>query len=691
MRPGVRYPAMLLMWTSAVAGSAFAAAPTAERSADDQPSRIEPGMFHLSFDDLYFEFESDYQERRVRSRSAGRRDTVQINKDLELRELLGFRLHGDLIDPNLLEFSAGFEFGMGQSRFHEDLGVFDENDSANGVLLNYDLSLDLFRSKPVSVHAYARRQDARIPRSFLPSLREQQDEAGVSVVAVTGNLTTEFGLSWSQLEREGNRQDLDDEREENLRFYIDSDWDIAEGHKLRLRFDHERLVNTFQGSAFDFDTTRTELRLDHEIAFGSAQQHSLDSFLRFNNERGDLPRDEFEAATRLSLTHSEKFRTIWRYGYYKFEQSALDVDQHRFDATVVYTPNDAWRITVDGFAMHEFASDDVDVDEYGGLLDVSYRKENSLGELNVNAAFGWTRTLTRGDGGRRFVRNEAHDLDTIRPVYLRETGAVPGSIFAHNAARSQRFVVGVDYRFSYVGGRVVLFRIPSGRIEDDEVVYFDYDYHIPTDASVNSIRTDFLLEHRFNFGLTPYYHFEGRFEDADNEGPVVLLRDHMDRHRIGLRFEKQHWSVTGELEVFDDTIEPYDAFHFTGRVALLRTPAHNTELSGELSRYWFEGGLDDRRVWWLDLRLTDRWQINPYLSLTTGAAYRFEDDSVGGLTNGVDVDVVFAYTRNYLTVEVAGEYNLLSYADPRDEGFGVFINVRRDLSHLIPRSLRASR
>ncbi|MFQ5490574.1 MAG: hypothetical protein ACE5GE_07620, partial [Phycisphaerae bacterium] len=631
------------------------------------------------------------QHRRVRSSSPGRRDTVQINRDLVLRELLGFNLQGDIIDPNLLEFSAGFEFGMGQSRFDEELGSFDQSDSSNGLLLNYDLTVDLFKSKPVSIHAYARRSSERIARRFLPSLRERQDEAGVSMLAVTGDVTTEMGLTWSQLEREGNRADLDDERQENLRFYVDSDWDIAEGHKLRLQFDHERLNNTFQGSSFDFDTTRTELRLDHELAFGDLQQHSLNSFLRFNNERGDLPRDEFEAATRLALKHNDQFRTIWRYGYYKFQQSALDVDQHKFDGTVVYTPNDDWRFTVDGFILQEFASDDVDVDEYGWLLDVSYRKKNRLGELNVNASLGWTRTRTRGNGGRRFVRNEAHRLNTVRPVNLRETGVVLGTLFAHNAARTRQYVAGTDYRIAYTGGRVQIFHIPSGRIDEDEVVYFDYDYEVPTEAKVDSVRTDFLIEHRFEFGLTPYYRFEGRFENADNEGRVVLLRDNMDRHRLGVRFDRQHWSLSAELEVFDDTVEPYDAIHFTGRAALLRTPAHNTEISGELSRYWFEGGLDDRRVWWLDLRLADRWQLNPYMSLTSGASYRLEDDTVGGHTNALDVDVVLAYTRNYLTVELAAEYNLLSFADPRDEGYGFYVNIRRDLSHLIPKNLRVSR
>ena len=70
----------------------------------------------------------------------------------------------------------------------------------------------------------------------------------------------------------------------------------------------------------------------------------------------------------------------------------------------------------------------------------------------------------------------------------------------------------------------------------------------------------------------------------------------------------------------------------------------------------------------------------------TGAAYRWEDDSVGGETNGVDVECGLEFKRGYLTVDLTVEYDLLAIADNRDDGFAIFLNVRRDLSHLLPSS-----
>jgi len=104
-----------------------------------------------------------------------------------------------------------------------------------------------------------------------------------------------------------------------------------------------------------------------------------------------------------------------------------------------------------------------------------------------------------------------------------------------------------------------------------------------------------------------------------------------------------------------------------------------------LSRYWFEGGWDRRRVWWLDLDLKDHFRINQMLALKNGLGYRWEDDTVDGTTHGVDLECGVQYVRGALTIELTLEYDLLAIAENRDGGFGVYLNVRRNLTHLLPR------
>ena len=59
-----------------------------------------------------------------------------------------------------------------------------------------------------------------------------------------------------------------------------------------------------------------------------------------------------------------------------------------------------------------------------------------------------------------------------------------------------------------------------------------------------------------------------------------------------------------------------------------------------------------------------------------------------GNTTGVDLQCGLQYTRGHLTVSLDLEYDLLSVAENRENSFGIFLNVRRNLTHLVPDGLR---
>ncbi|MDM8008774.1 MAG: hypothetical protein QUV05_21765 [Phycisphaerae bacterium] len=662
------------------------AAPTTTPASAEAPVSGTPRRFGISVTDLYLGMEAEYGQRRVRSSSGQGRDYLHENRDFRLYELVGTGLAGHIYDPNLLDYRATLEFGLSQTRFTEEVdGVSREESRSDGFLHEYDVSVDILKTKPVSFSVYARRSDDRLPRRFLPSLHEIGTSAGVSSLIMAGPTTTELGLEWSDVKRRGNRDRLDDEELEVSRFYLDHTWAISENQKLRIQYDHDREESNYQGSPYDYDTRRDEFRVTHELAFGAAGQHRLDALLRYSNEDGDLARDEVEFLPRLTLAHSDKLRTVYRYSLYRLQQDALDITQHKFDVEALYRPREDLRVTLDGFGLYEAAEDDVDTVEYGGGFDVNYVRSTSSGELTINLASAFERTEVHGDAGRRYVRSEGHALGGSRPVYLRERGIVPGSILAHNERRTRYYVPGIDYLAIDLGGRTRVERIPTGRIAEDEVVYFDYQYIIPAEASLNEFRNSFLIEHAFNFGLTPYYALESRCEDVNAGEATPWQRQNSHRHRLGTRFDRDRWSVGAEYELFDDSIEPYDAFHLTGRTAIIRTADHSLDLAGELSRYWFEGGWDRRRVWWLDLDLKDHFRINQMLALKNGLGYRWEDDTVDGTTHGVDLECGVQYVRGALTIELTLEYDLLAIAENRDGGFGVYLNVRRNLTHLLPR------
>jgi hypothetical protein len=650
------------------------------------PSRLQPGTVHVHRGDAWLGFDTDYEWQRVKYHGSDRARSRYESRDLLLREVLGLQLLGDVVDPALLEWKADLELGLEQERFDEDAGRFDDTGWDTGFLQNYDVSIDALKDKPVSFHAYARRGDNRIPRLFLPSLHEEATEAGVSALAVFGSVTTEIGYTFSDVDRTGNRFDVDDENLRTSRFYADTKWEISEDQTLKVSFEHERQESVYQGSAFDFDTRRNEVRLDHELAFGAKKKHRVETYFRYNEEQGDLARDELELVPRLMLQHTDKLRTVYRYGFYRFEQDALKLDQHKLDAEILYEATKHLRVSLDGYGLYERADDDVDAHEFGTGLDVAYDRPTSLGELSINASLYYDYAQTKGDAGKRFVFDEVHTFESVRLVYLKHRGALPLTIVAHNGTRTRVYAQGLDYTVTMISGRARLRRVPTGRIAEGETIYFDYAYVIPAHRTLNAQRTGLSVEHAFDFGLTPYYYLETRCEEVDASDGAPWGRDNMHRHRLGAKFDRDWWRICGEIEIFDDTIEPYNAFHLTGGANLFRSSAHSLDVSGELSRYDFDGGIDDRDVWWLDLALDDRMQINDYLSVVTEFRYRWEDDSVDRTTNGLDVERGLCFKRGYLKVELTVEYDVLSIADDRDDGLGVYLRVRRDIPGLLTAS-----
>lgn len=669
------------------------AGPGAPADAGDDafaPKRKAP--LHLSISELWVGMDADYEFRRVRSDTPQTRSGTQENRNTRIQEKMGISLAGDIYDPNLIDYRAALIFGLSQNRYKEKSGYWRETDTDDGMLFQWDVSADLLKSKPLSFNVYTRRADIRVPRRFLPSLHELQTESGASALLQAGPTTTEFGFGYRDVERRGNRLESDDETIRLHRFYIDHKWAISDSQNLTANFTHEREEDDYQGSLYRFNTGRDELRLTHDLAFGDRKQHRLDTFLRYNEETGDFARDEIELVPRLTLQHTDKFKTVTRFGFYRFEQDAIRITQNKVDLQALYQATKDLRFTGNVFALHERIDQDVDTNQYGLMGDVTYQKSSSAGDFSANLNVGYDQARTDGSAGRRYVRNEAHALSNVRPTLLRERHVIQSSVIIHDDRFTRVYVLGSDYTLTRVGDRILINRVPWGRIADGDVVYADYQYEVPADGRLNTYRADFRIEHTFPFGLTPYYYFESRFQEVDCRSMgSPLYRDNQNRHRLGVRYAKDRWTVTGEYEIYDDTVEPYDAFHLTGQANVFRKAEHSLDLRGEVSRYNFEGSYDNRNVWFLDLDVKDRIQINDFLSITTGAGFQHQDDSVRGKTRGIDLNAGLQYTRGALTVELNLEYDMLSVVSNRENGFGLYLNIRRDLSYLVPASLRGGR
>jgi len=656
-----------------------------DETADEDSPPVK--SFSLHARELSLDLEGSYQDRRVRSGGTRRTDSTQRNRDFRFDESVNLHLDGHLWDPRIIRWDASMRLGLAQEDSREEFNGVGRDDRDSGALVEYDLALDFLPDRPFSGHAYARRARDRIPRRFLPSLLEERSEAGAAAFWSDGIWNGQLSFDWSDIDRTGNSAEDDDEHLENTRLSLENKWEINDRHQLRVVYDHEREESEYTGSRGDFDTSRDQLRVEHDFAFGREGRHRLNTYFRYNDEKGDLARDELEAVTRLSLRHTDTFETAYRYSAYRVEQDAIEVTRHKGDFEATFKPNDRLRISFDTFALRETVDQDIETHEFGGGIDVSYRHPTAKGEFRGDFSFQADQSRTVGDAGDGVVLGEAHVLDSVRPAVLRQADVQRFTIRALNVARNRLYIEGRDYRVVNTGRLTSVYRILSGRIVEGEAVSFDYQYRIPAGSRIDTYRTDLRLEHAFTWGWTPYYALDLRRQDANGSTAVPAFEDNTERHRFGVRLDRKVWSGGVEYEIVHDTVEPYDAVHLDARIALLRQATHELDTSARFSVYDFDGDRA-RNVKWFEVDATDRYRFTPHLSSTLKAAYRWEDNSLDGLTEGVDLEGGLEYERGALHVELIVEYDALDIDDSRDRGYGVWLNIRRDLTHLVAKGSR---
>ena len=155
----------------------------------------------------------------------------------------------------------------------------------------------------------------------------------------------------------------------------------------------------------------------------------------------------------------------------------------------------------------------------------------------------------------------------------------------------------------------------------------------------------------------------------------------MNRHRLGAIYRQKLWSVGLEYEYNDDSIDPYQALHGNGDVVLLQRADSQLDGKATLShfRFWGTDDLDAHRTTLLDLGTSYRYLLAQNLELNASAMYRYEDDSLAGLTNGVDLTSALDWRLGYFTLRFEAEYDLLDLPGSREGDASFWIKLKRDI------------
>jgi len=663
-----------------------AAAPASQPAGASVAAPAE-GARLVALDELSFNlgFSGEWRRRDVRSDGGGAFAPAyrQTNRERRFEETIGLEGGGALFDPRVFQFDFAGLWGLSQEAFRETRPGPDLRASPAGEVLEYDLSGVLFPEGKLTTQLFASQLDDRVPRPFLPSLERRRERYGFEMTYNDAVLPMRLRYedSYEELESGTRGYVLDDEQRSEQSLEYEATWHLSERQQLRLEYQYSDRHERYSGTSARFDTVRNHLTLDHQLSFGLDSRSRLETIARFQDETGDLARDVYELAPQLRLQHSETLATIFKLQYLRDSFEGVDQDLYRGDVGFDFTYDDAWNAAVNLFGSHVDAERGGDVTEWGGSGRLSYDRDNAWGRFR--ASFGYEHAQTRHDDGGRdgLVIGESLTLDDPALAYLAREFPILSSLVVTSVDRTRVYWPGRDYLVIRLGRYAALRRVPTGRISDGETVLVNYRYRTSEAFESTRDRMDFRIEQKFRSGWKPYYSGTVQFESIDRTRFLAYGPRDVCRHRLGLRYEQPKWSAGGEYEFNDDSVDPYHAARLSGDVTLLSKAPHDLSVRGDLSYFDFSGenGLRERDTLLLDLATSYRLSLYRDLDLTFGAAYRYEDDSLFGLTHGVDVNAAVEWKIGLLTALFEVEYDLLDLSNSRDGEFAAWFKVRRDI------------
>ena len=655
-----------------------------EGAKEDGP-RGEPSRLWLALDELSFElgFEAEWGRREVRS---GRRGPYaqtyrQTNRERRFQETLGLDGSGALLDERVFQFDFSGLWGLSQEWYDETRPGRDLRTAPDGDVLEYDLRGVLFPEGRLTTEVTASRLDDRIPRPFLPSLDRRRERYGLELSYHDDVLPMRLRLyDEDEALRSPARRGLDDERREARGLEYEATWRPSDAQQLRLRYEYEDRGEQYSGTRRRYDTVRDYLTLDHQLTFGLDDKSRLETLARFQDERGDLARDTFELAPQLRLQHTEDLATIYKLQYLRDSFDGLRQDLYRGDVGLEYTCDD-WRAALNLYGLHQDAERGGDFNEWGGSAMLAYERDTASGRFR--GSIGYEHAQTRADDAGRdgLVISESQTLRDPLLAYLTREYVVPTSLLVTSSDRRRVYVAGRDYLVVPLGRYTALRRVPTGRISNNETVLVSYRYRTSEGRESNRDRLDVRLEHKFNTGWTPYYAGTLQWEAIDRQRRLTYVPRDICRQRFGLRYQQSRWSAYGEYEYNDDSVDPYHAGRVGGDVTLMQRAPHEWDARADLSYFDFSGerGLARRDALLLDISTSYRLSLREDLEARFTAAYRYEDDSLFGVTNGVDVSAALEWKIGLFSALFEVEYDLLDLSDSRDGSLAAWIKLKREI------------
>ena len=341
--------------------------------------------------------------------------------------------------------------------------------------------------------------------------------------------------------------------------------------------------------------------------------------------------DDRHYLTDVRWKHNDKMRSFFRFRMYDTQHTFSESESQ--NAEFGHAGQAGKNLNFDSAIEYESAKQTGFGRDQSTLRgSIRYTRDVGFGILGLSGTLRGTRTDQESSAGTVQIFDEAHALNGTTPADLANEFVITGSVIISNAARTQVFVEGLDYRLLVIGSVTSVQRLIGGNISDGETVTVDYSYETSGTAEFDTLGSGVSLNIGFLNTMNAYLRYNTQ-DTSIRTGEFTNPLNDRDSLEVGVSASNQFldgWSLSGQYRhrIQDEDISPFvsDAFD-VGLTTNLRGTWSLT-IAGGLSVVDFENSTED--VDQLSYRLGLRGRLFRSAQISYDAAYL--SDSGGTLS-----------------------------------------------------------
>jgi hypothetical protein len=601
-------------------------------------------------------------------------DNKRESETKVFEERVRIRSTGDVYHPDFLNYDVMVGAGLAQQDTRsDDVSGWNSDD-----LSEYLASIEILRTKPYSATLNATKSQDLIARQFLGPLRADRQSESASVSLRPESWPMTFQYSRSETAQEGfDRQASDFFVREDQRFRYSLDHNFSKLSHVHFDFDHTEASQESVGAVVNTNTNA--YTLEHDYTFGKDERHRLDSLLNYIDQGGSFEFQNLRLQERLKLQHTPSLFSKYDLQYSDLERETLGSQQIRGQAGIEHHLFDSLVTNLDGFISETDLGQDGKLQQYGGILGLSYHKTNPWGTLFSGYNVSFTRSDQTGGEGKGVVVGEAHAASDIVPIELNRTNIDVATLRVRTAA-GILYQQGDDYTVSQRDGRVFLTThvvggvVPPSFTEGQEF-FVDYEYFVEPERQEDTLRQNFTLRERFKNGLSVYYGLRTQQETVTSTVASVVPDEYL-AHTVGADYTYKGLFLVAEYTTEDSTLIPMTGKKLEGRYRWQVAAA--TTASIGLSNQWLDFDKpDERQVQLFEATAELFSRLADHYSISGSVGYRDEDDSRFGATRGFRIDSKLEYQYRQFTATIGADLDFLERRDDQIDGVYLYIRAMR--------------